>query len=240
MGKRLLLMAVLIFLGVSSLWGEEITEGKVVVSDRFIRFGFATGRTLDLGTTPKGGYKWVKRVPTKDGALQKQLIYGSSSRGIYIGYWSGLNICDPGISLANFTIADGVIQLEIGHSVMAERNNAAYINYRAKDNSSATGVRPEGTYQVEIAQNWLGKEDVILFYGHEKLASADVSESSKPTDERLLKVAFKGNHHMVWIDGKKIINFEEAAPGRDKPGYVGFGNWGACGYFNGFKVSEVK
>jgi len=217
---------------------ETGTRDKPIVFDDFIRF--TTQKCVELGTMTDGVHKWVKRVPIeKDGTSLDWLIHGSSGR-LCIGYKSGLEICDTGVAVADFMIKNGIIELKVAPSGMSDKKNAAYINYRASAIQSAAGSKMEGAYHVGVSPDWSKKEDVGLFFGKTKLISADVAESSKPADLHSLKVMFKENRHVVWIDGKKIIDFLDSSPERNKEGQVGFGGWYSCGYFDEFALYKVE
>ena len=95
-------------------------EGRVVFDD-FVRF--KEQRVIELGVMSDGVHKWVKRLPKEGDKLREDLIYGSSGR-LYIGYRSGLPICDTGVAVKDFKIKDGVIELKIGPSTMKSRSRA--------------------------------------------------------------------------------------------------------------------
>jgi len=230
------LVVFITFLGIKIAGGQ----GRPLVFDDFTEF--TREKSVELGTMSDGIHKWVKRVPEKDGVLQENLIFGSPGR-LFIGYGSGLNICDTGVAVSDFTIKDGVIELEIGPSAMAGRTNAAHINYRASDMQSAGGGKTEDAYHVGIAteeKDWSGTKDVFLCFGRTELASADVSEKINTQVNHTLKVLFEGNHHVVWFDGKKVIDYFDNTPERIRNGYVGFGGWYSCGFFNEFALYKVE
>ena len=210
-------------------------EGRVVFDD-FVRF--KEQRVIELGVMSDGVHKWVKRVPKEGDELREDLIYGSSGR-LYIGYRSGLPICDTGVAVKDFKIKDGVIELKIGPSTMKGRTNGAYINYRGETIDSAAGAKVEGAFHVGLTTNvedWKKEKDITLFYGTKELASGNFADEINPEIEHTLTVLFEKNQHIVWFDGKKVIEFVDRDPTRDREGYIGFGGYYTCGYFNEFSV----
>jgi hypothetical protein len=213
-----------------------ICQEKAVVYDDFVRF--TNQRVIDLGIMSDGIHKWIKRVPEG----YEDLIFGSLGR-LYIGYKSGLQICDTGVAVENFTIRDGIIELEIGPSVMEGRTNGAYINYRAKDIQSAAGAKTQDAYHVGLEleeKNWIKDKDIVLYYGTNPLAYGDFSDKIDIKTNHTLKVLFEENHHVVWFDGKKVIDYFDNTPERIRDGYVGFGGFYSCGFFNKFSLFKIK
>lgn len=229
-------LAILALLACTFAAAQDLEPGRVLLADNFDRF---TTATPDLGLLPGTQYRWVKRLPTLDGKLAENHITGSQG-GVNIGYSSGANICDPGLAVDGFKLADGVVSLTIGPSHMANRGHTGLVSYRAGDLPSAGGSSTPGAYHVEVAPDWAGTRDVILRYGAERLAVADVADSRKLDEPHKLQVAFLGDHHQVRLDGKLVIDFWEGASGLTGPGYVGFGGYYSIGTFDDFAVAEVK
>jgi len=214
---------------------QGITEGDVILSDDFSRF---TDTTTDLGTVPGTDYPWGKRIPTVDGQVQETLVRGMNGR-LIVGYRSGVNPHDTGVFVEGLSLADGLVELRLGESLMARPSNVT-VSYRALDSQSAAGGMQPGAYHVQVSGDWAGSRDVILRYGAQALAVADVADSRGPKHTCLLKVAFAQNRHIVWLDGRRIIDFWEYEPDRDAAGSIGFGAYYSIAAFDDFSVKQAK
>ena len=214
--------------------GQDITEGKPLLSDDFSRL-----TESKLGQLPEGGQSWGKRVPVKDGVPMDTAIHGSGG-GLVIGYASGVAPSDCGVYVANFTVADAVISVTVGPSHMNDRCNNGIVSYRAAATDAAAGGWQPRAYHVHLTNDWSGSRDVTLRYGGDVLAVGDVADQRVLTDSHQVKVAFAGDHHQVWLNGRKVIDYWEIDAGRKGAGYLGFGGVGTIGVFDDFKVSEAR
>ncbi|MCE5239961.1 hypothetical protein LLH23_15985 [bacterium] len=232
---RLAAWAALIVGAASLLHAQDLRAGNTLLADSFDRF---TSATADLGKLPGTERPWVKRIPALDGKPAEGLI--TAARGaVTIGYSSGSNPCDTGLAVDGFTVADGVVSLTVGPSQMAGRGHTAIVSYRAADVQAAAGGMADGAYHVEVAPDWSGSRDVILRYGKERLAVADITAARGLQDPHRVRVAFSGDHHQVWLDDKLVMDFWEAASDRTAAGHVGFGGYYSIGTFDDFSVAEV-
>lgn len=215
---------VVALLSAAAAQAQDITAGKLLLAD-------------DFGGG--GSVKWVKRVPIKDGVPMDAAI--AASQGLLtVGYASGVAPFDTGVHVANFTVADAVISLTVGPSYMDGRCNNAIVSYRARTTDAAAGGRQPSAYHVELTGDWSGSRDVVLRYGRDVLAAGDVADKRLPTDSHKIRIAFVGDHHQVWVDDRKVIDYWEMDAGRGRAGYVGFGAWYSIGAFDDFAVSEAK
>jgi len=212
----------------------DILTGKLLLSDNFDRF---TTPTESLGALPDGVHTWAKRVP-KEGA---GLITGGSGR-LRVGYRSGREHAphDTGVYVTGFTVADAVISLQVGASLMKARPHCACVGYRARTGAAAAGARQKDAYHVELKNDWSGSRDLVLRYGTDVIAAADLATSRDPKVEFHLEIAFAGSRHVVRIDGKKVVDYWETRAGRNAPGCVGFGSSYSIGLFDDFAVSEAR
>jgi len=215
---------------------QEIAEGDLLVADDFARFD---GSATELGETPAGAKPWHKRIPARDGAPMEQIVRGVNGE-MMVGYSSGSNPHDTGVAVSEFTIADASISLTVGPSSMASRTHLAFINYRARTLGSAAGGKQPDAYHVEIGGDWSGSRDVRLLYGGQSLAAADIADSRSPQDIHHVRVAFAGAHHTVWVEGEKVIDYWEYAPGRESAGHVGFGGYYSIGTFDDFELRAAS
>jgi len=226
----------LLLLGVASLLhAQDLRPGQPLLADNFDRF---TAATPDLGKLPGTDHPWVKRVPTLDGKLADGHITAAQG-AVAIGYSSGANLCDTGLAVDGFTLADGAISLTVGPSHMAGRGHTGIISYRAASVQAAAGGQMDGAYHVEVAPDWSGSRDVVLRYGKERLAVADIADKRELQEPHRLQVAFLGDHHQVRLDDQLVIDFWESTGGRTGAGCVGFGGYYSIGTFDDFVVAEV-
>ena len=123
---------------------------------------------------------------------------------------------------------------------MNDRTHAAIISYRAEDPQAAAGGYQAGAYHVELAHDWSGSRDVILRYGRQVLAVADVAAQRSAGDSHQVQVAFVRDHHQVWIADEKVIDYWEIEGGRTGPGHIGFGGYYSAGTFDDFRVAEAR
>jgi len=218
----------------ASTTGAATAQGKRLLSDDFDRFDKAE---VVLGALPEGGHRWAKRVPEHNPGL----VCGSSGR-LRIGYHSGRSHAphDTGVYVAGFTVADAVIRLKVGPSLMRARAHRAFIGYRGRSGDGAAGGQQKHAYHLELRNDWSGSRDVVLRYGREMLAAADVAASRDLRDVHEVRVAFAGDRHQAWVDGKQVIDYWEIEPGRNGPGYVGFGGAYSIGMFDDFAVFEAR
>ena len=222
-------------LAMAAATAQEIVVGKTILSDDFDRFAEAAD---DLGVLPQGGQAWQERVPVVGGVPLTTAIQGSAG-ALRIGYSSGNNPHDTGVSVADFAIADAVISLSVGPSHMQDRTHQAFINYRASTPEAAAGGMEAGGYHVQLASDWSGSRDVLLRYGRETLAAGDVAATRSAGGVHRVKVAFVGERHFVWLDDRKVIDFWEFEPGRARAGGLGFGGYYSIGSFDNFSVAEA-
>lgn len=228
-------VAVTFLLGASLVLAQDLQPGKTLLADDFDRF---TAATPALGKLPGTDWRWLKRVPTLDDKPADSLV-AAGQGAVSIGYSSGANLCDTGLAVEGFSLADGVIGLTIGPSHMAGRGHTGLVSYRAPDPQAAAGGQSEGAYHVEVAADWSGSRDVLLRYGKERLASADLAPARELKQSHHLEVAFLGDHHQVRVDDKLVIDFWESASGRSGPGQVGFGGNYSIGTFDDFTVATA-
>ncbi len=209
---------------------RPIEAGAVLAADDFARFGEAT---TEIGALPKGGQAWGKDVTAPDGTVMEGLIHGTNGQ-LWVGYASG-TVDRPAIWPEGLRVADGVIELTVGPSTMGERPHTAIISYRAPD-GPAVRARGGGAYHLWLVQDWAGSRDLELRYGDRLLAAADVADVHDPTASYHVRVAFSGDHHLVSVDDRLLIDFWEWEPGRAEAGLVGFGAWYSQGLFDDFVV----
>lgn len=233
--RRLLLCLTALF-ALSIATAQNLRPGRVVLKDNFNRL---TASAPDFGTVPGTAYNWVKRVPVVNGKPLETLITASNG-AVDIRYSSGNNPHDTGLAVDGFKVADAVISLVVGPTTMAGRAHGASLSYRAATVQAAAGAVQPNAYHVELAEDWSGSRDVLLRYGTETLAVADVAPVHSQTDSYRVRVAFVGDHHQVWLDGQRVIDYWESAMGRTTAGYVGFGGFYSAGTFDDFVVSEVR
>lgn len=215
---------------------QDIERGPVLLADSFDRFGEPTS---DLGDLPQGGKLWGKRLGARDGTPIEGLVRGRNGE-LVIGYSSGNRPCDCGVYVEDFAIADAVISLTVGPSHMKDRPHTACISYRAADPQAAAGGYEKRAYHVELTGDWSGVRDVVLRYGPERLAVADIAQARSREASHQVRVAFAGCHHQVWLDGNKAIDFWETEGGRNAAGHVGFGGWYSIGSFDDFELGEAE
>lgn len=232
---RSLFLPVLILTAACAL-AQELQPAESLLADDFSRF---TAPATALGTIPGTTHAWVRRVPVKDGAPLEGLVTGGAGE-LHIGYASGDSPQDTGVAAGGFTVADAVVSLKVGASRMPGRPHYACLSYRGGDAAAAAGARQEGAYHVELAADWGGSRDLVLRYGKEQLAVADVAAVHPPEASYLLRVAFAGDHHQVWLDGTLLIDYWETTPGRTGAGAVGFGGFYSSGSFDDFRVCGVR
>ncbi len=233
MRLSLILLAVVVAAGAAP--AQDITAGVPLAADDFDRF---TDPVTDLGALPTGGQTWGKRLGEKDGQPIDVLVRGIKG-ALYIGYSSGSRPTDCGVYLDGLTPADAVVEVTVGPSSMADRAHTAFVSYRAADPQSAAGGQQPGAYHVQIAEDWSGSRDVVLSYGKERLAAADLAGERDQTASHRVQVAFACWRHQVWVDGQPVIDYWESEAGRNGPGHVGFGGSYSIGPFDDFSVATA-
>lgn len=209
-------------------YAQEIAPGEFVAGDHFTRF---TERTEEIGDA------WGRVVTTRDGEVMGGLVRGVDGE-LWIGYASG-RVAAPGVYLREPQVADGVIELTVGPSTMEGRAHTATISYRAQTGEAAGDGRADGAYHVWLMGDWSGSRDVVLFYGGQRLAAADLSDERDPNASHRVRVAFAGAHHVIWVDGEIAIDFWDWHSGREDAGYVGFGGYYSQGTFGDFALHEA-
>lgn len=207
---------------------QQIGRSESVAGDDFARFTEATAGI---------GEAWAKAVTSRDGEPMENLVRGMDGM-LWIGYSSG-TVNAPGVYLRDMQIADGVIELTVGPSTMGDRPHTATISYRAPDGDAAGAGNADGAYHVWLVQDWSGSRDVVLQYGDQRLAAANVADAHDPKASYRVGVAFAGDHHVVSVDGETLIDFWDWHPGRDGAGYVGFGGYYSQGTFDDFALYEA-
>ncbi|MFW6438389.1 MAG: hypothetical protein ACOCZ7_05170, partial [Armatimonadota bacterium] len=193
---------------------QEIAPGEAIMTDSFDRFTEAT---------PEIGDAWAKVVTPAGGAPMEHLARGTDG-ALWIGYASG-KVNAPGVYLREPQVADGVLELTVGPSSMDERPHTSIISYRASTGEAAASAGTEGAYHLWLVNDWSGSRDVVLRYGDQRLAAADIADAHDPQASYRVQIAFAGAHHMVSIDGETAIDFWDWHPGREAAGYVGFGGY---------------
>ena len=223
MRSHLIICALLALLLCSLALSQEIAAGQLLLEDDFSAFA------------PE---RWGLRQPLKDG--KPVPVITARDGTVQIGYSSGNNPHDPGVYAAGFTVADAVVSLTVGPTAMPGRAHTATLSYRAADPQAAAGGMMPGAYHVELAGDWSGSRDVVLRYGSESLAAADLAASRDSKASLKLQVAFVGDLHRVSVDGKQVIEYWESAPGRAVAGHVGFGGYYSVGSFDDFSVRAAQ
>jgi len=216
--------------------GQGIESGEVLLADDFDRF---QASTADLGALPGGVHRWVKRVPSVDGRVLDELITGNGG-SLRLAYSSGNPPHDTGVAVEGFSLADGVISLVVGPSRLADRGHRAIVSYRAVDAQAAAGGMAPGAYHVELSADWTGSRDVILRYGSERLAVADLGPRRDPVGSERLRVSFCGDHHQVHVNDALVIDVWEPQAGRSAAGALGFGGFYSVGSFDDFRVEAAR
>lgn len=204
-------------------FGQEITTGQLLLADDFSTF------TQE---------KWGLRLPVKDGQTVPVIV--ARDQALHIAYSSGNNPHDTGVYAAGFTVADAVVSLTVGPSTMPGRAHTAMLSYRAADPQAAAGGMMPGAYHVELAGDWTGTRDVVLRYGAELVAAADLAPQRDPRGTMKLQVAFAGDLHRISVDGKQVIEYWESVPDRTAAGHVGFGGYYSAGSFDDFTVHAAQ
>jgi len=215
---------------------QEIQVGQPLLSDDFSRF---TDPLAELGRLPEGGQAWGKRVPVKEGEPQDGAVQGAQGH-LVVGYDSGAAPFDTGVYVADFTVADAVLSLTVGPSYLEDRCHNAIVSYRAATTEAAAGGWQPGAYHVDLRGDWSGSRDVVLRYGRDVLAAGNVADRRVLTDSHHVRAAFAGDHHLVWVDERKVIDYWEIDAGRQGAGYLGFGGFYSIGGFDDFRVSEAN
>ena len=213
---------------------DGIEQGKRVVNDNFDRF---EASEKSLGIMADGIHTWTKRVPENEAFL----ILGYSKR-LRVGYQSGRAHAphDTGVHVTDFTIADAVIHLLIGPSLMKTRLHNASVGYRGQTGDAAAGAQQDRAYHVELKNDWSGSRDLVLRYGKGVLAAADLGGHRIPKSEFRIQIAFAGDRHQIRFEGKQVIDYWETTPGRNAPGHIGFGGNYTIGTFDDFAVFEAR
>ncbi len=230
-GTTHVVMAAALLLACAALSGaQQITAGEVLAADDFDRL---TGTDLQIGTLPTGGQTWAKAV-TAGGETVENLVRGRDG-ALWIGYASG-RVNAPGVWVEGLRVADGVIELTVGPSTMGGRPHTSIISYRAVDGETAASVRGDGAYHLWLENDWSGSRDVALYYGNERLATADIAAEHDAQASYDVRIAFAGAHHVVAINGATVIDFWDWHGGREGPGFIGFGGYYSQGLFDDFVV----
>ena len=165
---------------------QPITQGDALASDDFARF---TDATTELGEA------WGKAVTPGEGAAMENLARGMNG-ALWIGYASG-TVNAPGVFLRDPQIADGIIEMTVGPSTMGERPHTAVISYRAPTGEAAGNGTSAGAYHLWLMQDWSGSRDLVLDYGGQRLATADLAGAHAPKASYRVRVACAGAHHVV-------------------------------------------
>lgn len=202
---------------------QEIQTGKLLVSDDFD--GFSVTDT-DIGET------WGKAATTRDGEPIEKLARKSDG-ALWIGYASG-KVNMPGVFLRDPQVADGVVELTVGPSTIDRRPHTSIVSYRAPTGLAAGQAKSEGAYHLWLVNDWSGSRDIVLRYGNQRLATANISDQHNPDESFRVRVAFAGAQHRVSVDGDTVINFWDWHTGREHAGYVGFGGYYSAGTFDNF------
>jgi len=228
-------LAVCLLAALRGASAQPIGEAEVLLADDFQRF---TDPTSELGALAQGGQAWGRRVGVRDGVALDDLVKGQGGQ-LLVAYSSGNPPCDCGVYVEGFTIADAVVSLTVGPSGMNDRTHTAVISYRAPDPQAAAGGREKGAYHLELSEDWSGSRDVLLRYGGEVLAVADLAELRAREAAHRVRVAFAGYHHQVRVDEREVIDFWEIEAGRNGAGYLGFGGYYSIGSFDDFVVAAA-
>jgi len=212
-------------LAVSVACAQQVAPGETLASDSFDRF-----TEID----PAIGEAWGKAVTPSEGAPMENLVRGTNG-ALWIGYASG-KVNAPGVYLVEPQAADAVLELTIGPSTMGDRPHTAVISYRASTGDTAASGGAGGAYHLWLMGDWSGSRDVILRYGDQRLATADLGDTHDPRASYRVQIAFAGAHHVVSVDGETVIDFWDWHPGREGAGYVGFGGYYSQGTFDDFAM----
>lgn len=212
---------------------EPIRSGEILAADDFDRFD---QRTFTLGSLPVGEVRWGQRDLGPDGEPMTHLISAADGE-LHIRYSSGRQGA-PGVYLDGLTVADGVIRVTVGRSLMTDRTNRAIITYRAQTLDDL-GYHGPNAYHVELAGDWSGSRDVLLRHGREVIAAGNVADARAPDSVHRVQVAFAGHHHQVNVDGVPVIDFWEFEPGRNQAGMVGLGQYYSMGAWDEFELTAA-
>ncbi|NLJ35025.1 MAG: hypothetical protein GX358_02125 [candidate division WS1 bacterium] len=219
----------LLFAVIGLAHAQPITQGELLFSDDFARF------TTD---TPLIGDAWGKAVTTRDGTVLDDLVRGRNGT-LLIAYSSG-KVNTAGVFLEDMQAVDGVIELTVGPSVMGERPHTAIVTYRAPTGEAAGNGASPDAYHVWLVSDWSGSRDLVLDYGGQRLAAADIADEHDPNASYRLRIAFAGDHHIISVDGQTLIDFWDWHGGRVREGYVGFGGHYSSGTFDDFALYEAN
>ncbi len=226
--RKLIAVLIAVVCVCTPLPAQQIETGEEIASDDFERF---TETTIQIGEA------WAKVVTSPEGEQMDNLARGMKG-ALWIGYSSG-NVNAPGVYLRDTQVADGVIELTVGPSTMGDRPHTSSISYRAPSGEAAANGNADGAYRVWLSRDWSGSRDVVLRYGGERLAAADIADSFDPQATFRVRVAFAGAHHVVSVDGETAIDFWDWHHGRESAGYVGFGGYYSQGSFDDFALHEA-
>ena len=221
-----LVLALILTAGIAC--AQPITQGELLLADDFARF---TAAAPDIGEA------WGKSVTAAEGTQIDALARGQDG-ALWIGYSSG-RANAPGVFLADTQVADGVIELTVGPSTMGDRPHTAVISYRAPTGEAAGSGSSADAYHLWLVSDWSGSRDLVLDYGGQRLAAADIAEAHDPQASYRVRSAFAGDHHQVSVDGQPLIDFWDWHGGRTGEGFVGFGGHYSSGTFDDFALYEA-
>ena len=164
MTKQLMTIALVVLIA-GGVRAQQIETGELRFSDDFARF---------TETTPEIGEGWGKAVTPPDGEPMENLARGTDG-ALWIGYASG-RVNAPGVFLREPQVADGVIEVTVGPSTMGDRPHTSVISYRASSGEAAARANADGAYHLWLGRDWSGSRDIVLYYGDERLAAADIAD----------------------------------------------------------------
>jgi len=202
--KSLACAAVVAGAGVSA----NVAQAEILVQDDFNRTSNTVGYTSD------GNGKWIEREDHDE----KITVTGERLR---IEYGPGKTNNNAGVALENFTLDDGIISLDIMDFVRREPSTTRRhgISYRAATVDDAMNFRALNAFRINVKSQWQdGLHDVILRYGADVLATADVSDDNPDTVS--LRVEFTGSRHKVYVDDVLAIDYHDPE-NRNQAGHVG-------------------
>ncbi|MBD3293279.1 MAG: hypothetical protein GF393_10165, partial [Armatimonadia bacterium] len=227
MTKQLMTIALMALIA-GGVCAQEIQTGELLFSDDFARF---------TETTTEIGEAWGKVVTPRDGEPMENLARGTNG-ALWIGYASG-KVNTPGVFLREPQVSDGVIELTVGPSTMGERPHTSIISYRAPSGEAAGHAGSAGAYHLWLVNDWSGSRDIVLRYGDQRLAAADIADEHDPRASYRVRIALAGAHHTVSVDGEQVIDFWDWHAGHEGAGYIGFGGYYSQGTFDDFALHEA-
>jgi hypothetical protein len=180
---------------------------------------FNRANSTDLGTMSDGVHSWYEM----EAYASTNQIW---SNKVFTSYSSATDYA-AGASVDNFTMADGSVQVEYIQTVSSGPGRYVGLSYRAADQESAALLTSELGYNVRVAIDWSGSQDVSLYYGESLLASKNLTDDTVAPN-CVIKASFTGNEHEItvsWASSVENLNFIDLASGRTSAGYIGFGNY---------------